>query len=114
MIGQIDRGVYANFHNHSRGTLKRHLFTAETPKKLFRDLNAVTGDFKKGDPEKERMFDRSAKIPIANALSELAEMDFAGYGDFATALRIQDAFPCFPPIVYIRGRRGKQNKHREL
>ena len=32
---QVDRGIYANFHNTSWGTLKRHLFMAKITKKLY-------------------------------------------------------------------------------
>ena len=40
------------------------------------------------------------KIPIANAFSGLVGMDFAGYGDLATFLQIQDAFSRFSVIFF--------------
>ena len=43
-----------------------------------------------------------AAIPIANTSDELADVDFLGYGDFATFLRIQDTFSHFSAIV-LRG-----------
>ena len=35
-LSQIAKKIYANFHKPSWPTLKRHLFMAEIPKKLFR------------------------------------------------------------------------------
>ena len=62
--------------------------------------NDKNGDFKHG-----RMFGRVAKIPIADTFSELVEMDFADYGDFAALLRIQGAFSRFSVIAFIGAKR---------
>ena len=51
--------------------------------------------------KRERMYGRVAKIPIANTLSELAEMDFEDYGDYATFLHIQDTSSLFSVAVFI-------------
>ena len=58
------------------------------------------------------MFGRVAKIPIANAFSELVELDFVDYGDLETFLHIQDAFSRFPGIVFSE-RRIKKNERRK-
>ena len=84
----------------------------ENPKKLPKELNAVAENDKKGDFKQERMFCRVAKIPIANTFGELAEMDFADYGDCAAFLRIRDAFPRFPAIV-LRWLKRKKNKRQK-
>ena len=55
---------------------------------------------KKAIFKQERVFGRSATIPIAIAFSELAEMDFVGYGDLATFLRIRDTFSRFSAIAF--------------
>ena len=65
---------------------------AKITKKLFRDPDSIAGYGKEGDSKQDRILGRSAKIPIANTFSELVEMDFADYGDFASFLRIQDTF----------------------
>ena len=55
------------------------------------------------------MFGRVAKIPIANTVNELVEMDFADYGDLATFLDIGDIFFAISgDSVYERKR--KKNK----
>ena len=54
------------------------------------------------------MFGRVAKIPIANAFSELVEMDFVGYGDLATSLHIQDAFSRFSAIAFLGTKRNEE------
>ena len=48
------------------------------------------------------MFGRVAKIPISITFNELAEMDFAGYGDSATFLHIRVKFSRFSAIVFFR------------
>ena len=81
-------------------------------KRLFRDPNDISENGKKkGDFKQERMFGRVTKIPIANTPDGLVEMDFVDYGDFATFLRIQDAFPRFSIIALMVER--KKNKHRK-
>ena len=48
------------------------------------------------------MLGRVAKIPIANTFSELVEMHFADYGDYAAFLHIRDTFARFRVSVFIR------------
>ena len=51
----------------------------------------------------------AAKIPIANTLRELVEMDFVDYGEYATFLHIRDAFSLFSVAVFIGGnKKGAQ------
>ena len=59
---------------------------------------------KKDDSAHERMFGRVSKIPIATAFSELVEIEFADYGDYAAFLRILYTFSRFPVVVFT-GRR---------
>ena len=47
------------------------------------------------------MLGRVAEIPIANAFSELVEIDFVGYGDYAAFLQIQDTFSRFSEVVFV-------------
>ena len=54
-----------------------------------------------------------SKIPIANTFSELAEMDFVDYGDFAAFLHIQDTFPRSPVIISI-GAKKKEEQTDEM
>ena len=88
------------------------LVFGKNPKETFRrELKIIAeNDKKKGDFEQGRMFGRVAEILIANTSSELVEMDFAGYGDFATSLRIQDAFSCFSVIVFMGTKKNKLRK----
>ena len=104
-LSQVDRGIYANFHKPSWQTWKHHLLTAKNRKESFRELKSVAGNGKNGDFEQERMFGRVAKIPIADTFSELVEMDFADYGDFAALLRIQGALSRFSVIAFIGAKR---------
>ena len=46
-LSHISEKIYANFHNPSCGTLKRHLFTVRIAKKLFLGLKIMTGNDKK-------------------------------------------------------------------
>ena len=79
-----------------RGGIKNAIFTAETPKKLFRGLEIMAGNREKGWFEQERMFGRASKIPIAKTLYELVEMGFVDYGEYAAFLRIQDTLGDVP------------------
>ena len=81
--------------------MKHHIFAAEIPKKLFRDLGDITENDKKGDSKQEIMFGRAAKIPIGHTPDGLVEMDFAGAGDFATFLSIRGIFSRFSVIVFM-------------
>ena len=45
-LSHIARKIYANFKKPSWRTLKHHLFSAEIAKKLFRDLDAISGNGK--------------------------------------------------------------------
>ena len=47
------------------------------------------------------MFGRVAKTPIADTVSELVEMDFVDYGDYAAFLHTRDTFSRFPVVVFI-------------
>ena len=49
------------------------------------------------------MLGRVAEIPIANAFSELVEIDFVDYGDYASFLHIRDIFSRFPLVVFTWG-----------
>ena len=82
--------------------MKHRLLIEKIPKKLPKELKAVAGNDKKDDFKQERMLGGVAAIPIANTSDELADVDFLGYGDFATFLRIQDTFSHFSAIV-LRG-----------
>ena len=68
---------------------------------------------KKDDFEQERLNGRVAKILIASTFSELVEMDFVGYGDFATFLHIQDTFSRFSAIVFM-GVKKKEGETAEM
>ena len=46
------------------------------------------------------MFGRVEKIPIANTVNELVEMDFGDYGDYAAFLHIRDTFRDSPPSFF--------------
>ena len=91
-LSHIARKIYANFHKPSWRALKHYLLSVKTPKKLHRELNAITGNDKRAISKQERMFGTVAKIPIGNTFIELVEMDFVNYGDFATFLRIRNTF----------------------
>ena len=52
------------------------------------------------------MFGRVSKIPIATAFSELVEIEFADYGDYAAFLHIQGAFRAFPYYRLCVGGKG--------
>ena len=82
--------------------MKRHLFTAKVPKKLFRKIKILDGDDKKGEFKHERAFVIS-KIPIADTFNDLVGMEFVDYGDRATFLRIQDAFSRFSVVIFYGG-----------
>ena len=107
-LSHIDRGIYANFHKPSRRTLKHHLFAVEIPKRLFRELNAIAENGRRGDFEQGGMFGRVSKIQL-QTFNELVEMDFADYGDFGTFLRARDTFLRFSVIVFM-GAKRKKNK----
>ena len=98
-LNHVGRKLYANFHKPPWRTLKRHSLSAEIAKELFIEIDAIAEKTKKGDRKQERMFGRVAKIPLANAFSELAVMHFADYGDLATFLRSRDTFSRFSAIV---------------
>ena len=51
-----------------------------------------------------------AKIPIANTLNELVEMDFADYGDLSTFLHIRDTFSRFSAIVFRGEKERRTNR----
>ena len=74
------------------------MLLAKIPKKLFKDPKDVTGINKRAIQKRKNVCG-VAEIPIANTFDELVEMDFVDYGDFATFLRIQGAFPRFPTII---------------
>ena len=74
----------------------------KTHKALSREINAIAEN-EKHDFKQERMFGRSAKIPIANTFNEPSEMDFVDYGDLETFLRIRDTFPRFSALVFTGG-----------
>ena len=100
-LTQAGRQIYANFHKPSWLTLKRHLFSAIIPNKLFREIDAIAENDKKDDSKQERMFSGVAKIPIANTPNELVEMDFADRVYLATFLNIRDSFSLFSAIVFL-------------
>ena len=69
---------------------------------------------KKGDLKQERIImGRVAKIPIANTFSELVEMDFVDYGDYAAFLHIQGTFSRFSVDVFA-GERQKDGQTSEM
>ena len=109
-LNQVDRRIYANFHNPSRGALKPHLFSAGTPKNFPEKSKRLLEMVKKGDFKQERMFIGVAKIQIANTFSGLVEMDFADYVDLAPFLHIRDTFPLFPRL----GFRAKEKQSAEM
>ena len=53
------------------------------------------------------------EIPIANNFNELAEMDFADYGDRAAYLHIRDTFPRFSAIT-LNGDKKKEEQTAEM
>ena len=68
----------------------------------------------KGGFKQEMMFGRVAKIPIANTSDELAEMDFANYGDFAAFLRIQGDFVSLFSAIISMGAQKKEAHAAEM
>ena len=58
---------------------------------------------------------KGIEIPIADAINELVEMDFADYGGYATFLHIRDNFSRFSAIIffYERKRKNKRRKWRK-
>ena len=66
-------------------------------KRLFRDPNDISENGKKkGDFKQGRMFSRVDKIPNANTISELVEMDFADYVDYRLSWAPMIHFRDFP------------------
>ena len=68
---------------------------------------------KKAIFKQERVFGRSATIPIALAFIELAEMDFVDRGDYAAFLHTQGAFSRFSAIVFP-GTKKKEEQPGEI
>ena len=58
------------------------------------------------------MFGRVAKIPIANTCSELVEMSFADYGDYATFCTYKILFRVFG--YYFLGAKKKEEQTAEM
>ena len=85
------------------------LLYGEIPKKLPKELKAVSANYKKGEFKHGAMFGRVSKIPIANTPNELTEMAFPDYGDFATFLHIRGTFSRFAAAI-SRGRNRKKDK----
>ena len=57
------------------------------------------------------MFRRVDKIPLANTFSELVEMVFVDYGDYAAFLHIQDSFSLLSVVFTgAKKRMGKLQK----
>ena len=105
ILRQVAQRIYANSHKPSWRTLKHHMFPVGIPKKLFREIKAISGNDKKDDFNQERMFGRAAEIPIGDTFSELVEMDFVYYGDFATFLHVRDTSSRFSAIVFLGTKR---------
>ena len=61
-------------------------------------------DKKKRRVQSKRMFPRVAKIPTSNTISELVEMDFVDYGDYAAFLHIRGTFRD-SPYRYFRAKK---------
>ena len=85
---------------------------AKIAKGLFRGPNSTAGADKRAISNTNECL-AGWEIPIANTPNELAAMDFADYGDFATCLNIQDAFPRFSVIVFISAMKNEHRKRYE-
>ena len=112
ILSQISQKIYSYFRKPPWKTLKHHLFMAEIPKNLFRELRNIAENDKNDDFKQERMFGGVSKIPIANTFNELVEMDFVYYGGNAAFLIARDTFPRFRAIV-LRGPRKSKNRRQK-
>ena len=74
------------------GELRNITYFGINPKETFRVINAISENDKKGRSQTGTDVWGVAKIQNANNSIELVGMDFAEYGDFATFVRIHDAF----------------------
>ena len=88
---------------------KTSSFFGKNSEKLFKKIKELGDNDKKDEFKQERMFGRVATIPMANTFTELAEMNFADYGDHATLLHIQDTLSRFPAIIFRRKAKGRAN-----
>ena len=61
-LNQVDRKIYASFHNPSWGNFTTSFVIGESHKGTFMEINAI-GENDKGDFKQERTFGRVAKIP---------------------------------------------------
>ena len=82
---------------------------------LYRHREMLSANDKKGEFKQERMFGSVSKIPIANTLSELVEMDSVYNGDYAAFLHIRDTFSRYSLEVFTWAKKkGEQTAEMAL
>ena len=82
----------------------------KSQRSILKSSNLLHGGDKKDDFKQGRMFGRVAKIPIANTPNELAAVDFADYGDFATFLHIQATLSRISAIIFMGTKKKEEQK----
>ena len=100
-LSRIAEKIYADFHKPSRRTSTHHLLMVGDSKGIISTSQNDSGEYKKDEFKRERVLACVAKIPIANTLNELVELDFVYYGYYAAFLHIMETSSRFPVAVFI-------------
>ena len=107
-------GDLRKFPQTSVGNFKASPVLGGDSKEIVSRNQRNCGKWKKDDFKRERMFGRSAKIPTANAFSELVGMDFAEYGDLGNPLHIQDLFSRFSVTSFLGAKKKEEQTARAV
>ena len=96
----LPQEILGYFHKQSRKTIKHQLSSANTPKKLFRNIREMAEVDNEIEFKPERMFGGVAKLQIRSTFNELADMNFVDCGS-CYFLALAGYFSRFPIIVFL-------------
>ena len=106
-LAAISNRAYAGFLKMTWSTLKHHLLSSFTPKKLLRPHAGTLRARYKGAFKQGILFLGISNIRISRTFNGLVEMDFADDGEEATFPHIQDTFSRYPPITISVAKKKK-------